>query len=278
MTQTQDQTRNQTRKQTQMSVRPVTFPRVLTSEWIKVTSLRSTWILMLSTVLVMIGLAALLAFGIVESLGTENEIPPELVRTVATSGGGGFAQLIIASFGAVFVAGEYGTGMIRSTMTAVPNRWSPLVAKAIVLGIISFLVGVVSSLIAFFVAQPILGTKDLDFSISTEGVLGSILGLGLYLAIVSLLGMSIGALLRSSPGAIVTTIGILFVLPIVISLIPLDLFADLYPYLPDQAGYQLTMIDTSADELNQWQGGLVAFAWALAAHIAALILVRVRDV
>lgn len=260
------------------AVRNVTFARVVRSECIKLTSLRSSWILLLSTVAVMIGLTALLAAGVVQSVGTQNAFPPSLVHTIATSGGGGFAQLIIASFGAVFIASEYGTGMIRSTMTAAPNRWQPLVAKAIVLAGVSFAIGVVSSFIAFFVAQPILATKDLDFPISTEGVLGSIIGLGLYLAIVSLLGMSIGALLRSASGAIVTTIGILFVLPIIASLIPLDFLDDVYPYLPDQAGFQLTVIDTSGDTLNQWQGGLVALGWALVAHIAALVRVKARDV
>lgn len=278
MTSTPTESHARVQRESQTMVRPVTFPRVVVSESIKLVSLRSTWILLLSTVAVMVGLAALLAFGIVQSINSSDPLPPELIRTVATSGGGGFAQLIIASFGVVFIAGEYGTGMIRSTMTAVPDRWSPLVAKALVLAVVSFLVGIISSIVAFFVAQPILATKDLDFSLSSDGVIGSMIGLGLYLAVVSLLGMSIGALLRNSAGGIVTVIGILFLLSVIVSLIPLDVFRDVYPYLPDQAGYQMTMIDTAGDELNQWQGGLVALAWALAAHIGAIIMIKTRDV
>lgn len=209
MTDTQNPSHAEAYTESRLTVRPVTFPRVVVSESIKLISLRSSWILLLSTVAVMIGLAALFAFGIVQSVDSQDPPPPELVRTIATSAGGGFAQLIIASFGVVFIAGEYGTGMIRSTMTAVPNRWPPLVAKALVLAVISFVVGIVSSVIAFFVAQPILATQDLDFSLSSDGVFGSMVGLGLYLAVVSLLGMSIGALLRNAASGIVTVIGIL---------------------------------------------------------------------
>lgn len=262
----------------QPTARPVNFWRVVRSEFIKFRSLRTTWILLGSTVVVMVGLAALFALGVVQSAGTENPIPPQFVKTIATSGGIGFAMLIIASFGAVFIAGEYATGMIRSTMTAVPGRISPLVAKAVIMAIAAFLVGIVSAFIAFFVAQPILATQDMDFSLSTDGVIGSIFGGGLFLAIIAVLGLSIGALLRNTPASVVTVIGLLFVVSIIVELIPLDFFDDLLPYLPDQAGSQMTMIDTQGDTLNQWQGGLVCLAWAVVAHIAALILVKTRDV
>lgn len=262
----------------QRTARPVNLMRVIRSEFIKFRSLRTTWILLAVTVVVMIGFAAIMALGAVQSMGSGQEMPSSLIPMIAVQGGGGFAQLIIASFGAVFMATEYSTGMIRSTMTAAPNRWSPIVAKAIVLAVVSFIVGVVSVFPAFFAAQPILAQKDLDFSITTDGVIGSMIGFSLYLALVAFLGMSIGALLRNAAGSIVTVIGLLFVVPLTVELIPLDFFDDILPYLPDQAGFQTSEIDTSGDTLNQWQGGLVCLAWAMVAHIVAIVLAKIRDV
>lgn len=255
----------------------VTFPRVLRSEYIKVRSLRSSWILLLSTIVISVGIPALFAYGATRVAGTVRAIPPDFLHTIGSSGIG-FSQLIVASFGAVFIGGEYGTGMIRSTMTAVPNRWSPLVAKAIVLAVVSFIIGIVSGFIAFFVAQPILATKHLDFPISTDGVIGSNIGLALYLVVVSLMGLAIGSLLRNSAAAVVVILALLLVIPPIIGLIPLDFFSNIYPYLPNEAGNQMILIDTFGDTLNQWQGGLVATAWAAVLFVAAIVLTKVRDV
>lgn len=255
----------------------VNLLRATRSEYIKVISLRSTWTLLLITAAVLIGLAALFALGAAQSAGTEAAIPPSMIHTLATSGAV-FGHLVMASFGAVFIGGEYGTGMIRSTMTAVPNRWSAIVAKAIVLAVIAFVVGIVSGFISYFVAQPILNTQDLGFSLGTHGVVGSIFGFALYLLLITLLGMSLALLLRNSALGIVIVLALLLMVPIIFQLIPLDFLSDMRPFLPSEAGGQMFEIDTSGDKLNQWQGGLVCAAWAAVLFAASLTSTKMRDV
>lgn len=255
----------------------VTFPRVVRSEFIKVTSLRSSWILLAVTALILIGIAALMAWAATQAAGTQGQIPPDTLHTVGTAGVE-FGQLVLASFGAVFIGGEYGTGMIRSTMTAAPNRWGPICAKGLVLAVIGFVTGAVSGFVAYVIAQPILNSKDLGFSLGAHGVLGSTFGFALYMALATLLGFSIALLLRNSAGGIVVVLALLLVVPIVFAAIPLDVLSDIDPYLPSETGEQMTMIDTSHDKFNQWQGGLLCAAWAAVLFVAGLVLTKVRDV
>ena len=118
----------------------VSFPRTLNSEWIKFTTLRSTWVLLATTVLVMVGIGLLGGWGIasgMEQMEAAGQDPAAAgmdssLLYLMTSGGLDFGQLIIGSLGVLLIASEYSTGMIRSTMTAVPSRLSPLFAKALV--------------------------------------------------------------------------------------------------------------------------------------------------
>jgi ABC-type transport system involved in multi-copper enzyme maturation permease subunit len=255
----------------------VNFARTVRSEYIKFTSLRSSWILLLVTAVILVGIAALMAWGAIQTAGTRNAIPPQVLHTV-TSAGLEFGQLVLASVGAIFIGGEYSTGMIRSTMTAVPNRWGPICAKALLLIVIGFVVGAVSGIIAYFVAQPILAGQGLDFPFTAHGVVGSTFGFALYMALATLLGMSIGLLLRNSAGGIVVVLALLLVVPIIFAAIPLDVLQDIAPYLPSEAGQQMTQISTAGDKLNQWQGGLIGAAWAAVLLGAGLVLTKIRDV
>lgn len=257
--------------------RHVTFPRVVRSEFIKVRSLRSSWILLAVTALILIGIGALMAWAATQAAGTQGAIPPDILHTVA-SAGLEFGQLVLASFGAVFIGGEYGTGMIRSTMTAAPNRWSPICAKGLVLAAIGFVVGAASGFVTYVVAQPILDTKDLGFSFGAHGVIGSTFGFALYMALATLLGFSVALLLRNSAGGIVVVLALLLVVPIIFAAIPLDILSDIDPYLPSEAGQQMTEISTSGDKFNQWQGGLICTAWAAVLFVAGLVLTKIRDV
>lgn len=255
----------------------VSFVRAVRSEYIKLRSLRSSWILILVSAIILIGIAALAAYGFTRAAGTPHPIPPPVIHAVAVTGLD-FGQLVLAAFGAIFIGGEYGTGMIRSTMTAVPNRWAPICAKALVVAVTGFLVGVVSGFIGYFVAQPILRAQHLGFPLGTHGVLGSILGFALYLALATLLGLSIALLLRNSAGGIVVGLALLFVVPIIFGAVPLDILSDLAPYLPSESGAQMAHIDTSGSTLNQWQGGLVCTAWVAVLLGAGLVLTKIKDV
>jgi uncharacterized integral membrane protein len=109
--------------------RPVTFPRVLTSEWVKFRSLRSTWAVLAGAVFGMVLIALLIAYN------TRHVAPNIQANDLAASSplqGWYLAMYLIGALGVLFVTGEYGTGMIRATLTAVPKRLPVLWAKLMV--------------------------------------------------------------------------------------------------------------------------------------------------
>lgn len=272
----------------------VNFGRVLKSEWIKVTTVPSTVILIISTVVVMVGLAALFAWALSTSAEAiqSAEVPPEfqgptegpdsLVGQALTTPSSGlvFGQLLIASLAVVLIASEWTTGMIRSTMVAVPKRTPALLAKTVIVAVVAFVVGFGSALMSYLVAQPILGGEDLDFALTEDGVLASVINTGTFLALVAVISMSIGILLRNTAGGVVTAVGIFFVLPIIVQLISglADWIPDAARFLPGDAGTQMVAVTTAEDALTQWEGGLVMGAWALVLLVLALVVAKKRDV
>ncbi|HET7414934.1 MAG TPA: ABC transporter permease subunit [Arthrobacter sp.] len=271
------------------------FGRAIHSEWIKLRTVPSTVILLSITLVVMVGLAVLSGWGLAVSAGFQGGMPPEQQAQMAESGvqglqgaaytvpAGGiiFGQLLIASLAVVLIASEWGTGMIRSTMVAVPKRIPALLAKNLVIAAVSFVIGVIAALISYYVAQPFLAGEDLDFAITHDGILASIVNTGTYLALIAIISMAIGTLLRNTAGGIVTAVGLFFVLPVIVVNILAGL-ADWIPeaarFLPTNAGQQLVAIEIADDALNQWQGGLVMAAWAVGLLVISLIVAKRRDV
>ncbi|THJ68678.1 ABC transporter permease [Arthrobacter echini] len=272
----------------------VTFGRVLKSEWIKVTTVPSTVILIVCTVVVMVGLAALFAWSVSITADALNDpdFPaefrppaegpgsPGFDAFTAPSSGLVFGQLLIAALAVVLITSEWTTGMIRSTMVAVPRRTPALLGKVIVAAVIAFLVGFGSALLSYLIAQPILAGENIDFAITEDGVFPSIINTGTYLALVAVLSMAIGILLRNTAGGVVTAVGIFFVLPLIVQLLSglADWVMDAARFLPSFAGTQLVAIEIMDDDLTQWEGGLVMAAWALGLLIVALLVAKKRDI
>ncbi|MBT1004227.1 ABC transporter permease [Paenarthrobacter sp. DKR-5] len=261
------------------------FHRVLNSEWIKFRTLRSTLILLAGTVLVMVGLSALSGWGIGQALRDAAVNPragaalsqPDLLTSIPTSGVG-LAQLIIGSLGVLTIASEFSTGMIRSTFAAVPTRLPAFVAKAVVLTAVAYVVATASALLSYLVAKPILAQYSQTLSLDQAGVLQGILLSGVYVAAVALMGMALGAITRNSAGGIMSLVGLFFVAPIALQIIPGDVVKTLNKYSPSGAGSRLLQHTTLADQLEPWQGGLVLAAWTVALLAAAAALLKRRDV
>lgn len=272
----------------------LTFGRVLRSEWIKVTTVPSTLILLACTVVVMVGIATLFAWALTtqaqavadSSIPAEfappTEGPDSFAAQAMTVPGGGlmFGQLLIASLAVVLIASEWATGMIRSTMVAVPKRIPALLAKTVVIALVAFVIGVVSALLSYLVAQPILRTQDFDFALTEDGVMALLINVGTFLALIAVISVALGILLRNTAGGIVTAVALFFVLPIIIQIV--GGFADWVPkaarFLPVEAGTQMVVITTLEDQLTQWEGGLVMAAWALGLLVIALLVAKKRDV
>lgn len=255
----------------------VTFPRVLRSEWIKFTTVRSTVVLVATTVLVMIGLALLTALS---AALVPAEVDASSLAFAVPSSGVTFGQLTIASLAVVIITSEWGTGMIRSTLVAVPDRTTALLAKATIIAIVSFVVGLVSALASYALAQPILEPEGLTYSLTEEGVLASVINSGIVLALVAIISFSIGALLRSTAAGVVTAIGVFFVLPIILTLLSgvADWISDVARFLPADAAAQLVAVSTEEGALTPLQGGVTMAAWALVLLVIAVVVTRRRDV
>lgn len=220
------------------TVRPLyrlTFPRVLRSEWIKISTLRSTWWSIVIVAVLSVGISALV------SAATSGEIDAVQLIVAPTQ----FTMLLAAALGAIAITGEYSTGMIRSTLAAQPRRGAVLLAKALVVAVILFVASLVIFAISIVATAPILGAdgSGIPWGDPSHSIVPLLYG-ALSMAVFALIGLSCGFLLRNGAGAIGLAVGILFVLPIVTSIFPYNDPAwqwvrDLGQYLPMNASQAL---------------------------------------
>lgn len=260
----------------------VTWLRVLHSEWTKFRTLRSSYIILAIAVILLVGLAALIAFGagnmFQETAGARGpiRIPVQSVDIIL-GGGLSLAQLVIGVFGVTVGTNEYSTGMIRATLVAVPKRWPVLIAKATLIFLVTFVVMVPTTFIAFFIGQAIVAGYGLEVSISEPGVIRALIGAGLYLGVVAIIGLAIGSMLRTAAGAIATLVGVLLLVPILLPLIQLDFIDTIEPYLPSNAGQWVFQVTESGGPLDAWSGYAVFVGYGVVLIALAGMLLRRRD-
>ena len=251
--------------------------RVLRSEAIKMRSLRSTTYTLLATVAALVGIGLLISAVTNANL---DSFPPDRAAAfepVSTSLGGVLlAQLAVGVLGVLLVTGEYATGMIRSTLAAVPRRQPVLRAKAALYGVVVLVVTLPSAFVAFLGGQALLG--DHGTTLSSPHALRAVFGVALYLAVNGILAVAVGFLVRSTGGGIALLFGVLLVLPGLGQLLPSSWQDNVLPYLPSNAGAAIYSVTTSAGTLAPWTGFAVLCGWALLALAAASVVLKRRDV
>jgi ABC-2 type transport system permease protein len=188
------------------------------------------------------------------------------------------SQLAIGVLGILVITGEYSTGMIRATMGAVPRRLPVLWAKAGVFAVVTFLLMLPAVVAAFFASQSIVsGHAPLRISFSDPGVARAVIGGAVYLAILGIFTLGIGAILRNTAGGIATFVGIMFVIPPLLNVLPTSWNNAIAPYLPDAAGRSIFSLTHGAHSLAPWPGFALFVGYAAATiAVAAVLLVR-RD-
>jgi ABC-2 type transport system permease protein len=186
------------------------------------------------------------------------------------------AQLIIGVLGVLFVTGEYGTGMIRSTFAAVPRRWPVIGAKAVVFGAVALVTMTLASFAAFFAAQVFLGPDGHGSSLADPGVLRAVAGTGVFLTPIGMLGGALGWILRSTASAIATLLGMLMVLPLVTGFLPGSVGDAVTKYLPSEAGEALASSIEQSGSLVPGAGAAVLALWVAGALAVGFAMVR-RD-
>jgi ABC-2 type transport system permease protein len=252
---------------------------VFKSEWTKLYSLRSTRYSLLATAVMTIG------FGIIASVATASRWSSMSVADKASFDplntsllGVRFGVLAIGVLGILLIAGEYSTGMIRSTMTAVPRRLPILWGKAGVYAVVALVLAVPCVLIAFFAGQAILSGQHIQIAFSHAGVARAVIGSAVFLTLVGLFAMGLGAILRNTAGAIATFAGVMFVIPPLISILPSSISNSIDPYLPSNAGEAMMRIGHHANTLSPWAGLAVFAGYVVAVIAAAAVLLVRRDV
>jgi ABC-2 type transport system permease protein len=262
----------------------VTQMRVALSEWTKLRTVRSTRYSLLAAVAMTIGFAIIPALVNANRWNTMSTIDKAGFNPLETSLiGVSIAQLAIGVLGVLVISGEYSTGMIRSTFAAVPKRLPVLWGKAGVFGLVTFVLTLPSTVIAFFAAQAILkghsfNGHDIALSFSDPGVARAVIGGALYLTVAGLFGLGLGAILRSTAGGISAFAGVLFVLPPLMNVLPASWNDAISPYLPSNAGTAIMQTGNPAHTLAPWTGlGVFAAYTAIVMAIAAIQLRR-RDV
>jgi ABC-2 type transport system permease protein len=249
------------------------------SEWTKLYSLRSTRYALLTTAVLTIGFGLIASAVTVARWATMSVADKATFNPLTTSlVGVRFGVLAIGVLGVLLITGEYTTGMIRSTMTAVPKRLPVLWGKTGVLALVALAVSVPATFIAFFAGQAILSGQHLQIAFSQSGVAAAVLGAAGYLTLTGLFAMGLGAILRSTAGGIATFAGIMFVLPPLVEILPASVANSITPYLPSSAGEAMMQIGHHANSLSPAAGLAVFAGYAAVAIGAAAVLLARRDV
>jgi ABC-2 type transport system permease protein len=250
---------------------------VVRSEWTKLRSVPSTAWSLLAAVTLIVGFGALYSVLRVTRPPTGPEAVAAFDPTAVSLTGVQLAQLAIGVLGVLLVAGEYATGTIRVSLAAVPRRLPVLWGKAIVFALTTLLLCLPATLAAFLVGQSILSAERLDTSLGQPGVARAVLGSALFLSAVGLLGLGLGALLRSTAGAVAALFGLLFGPQLLAGLLPAAWSDKLYPYLPVPAGAAVANVRPDPAALAPWSGfGLFCLYTAVVLALAAWQLRR-RD-
>lgn len=251
----------------------VSFVRQLRSEFIKLLSVRGTWWSVAIVAALTIGIAALIGANFPEGMGDPIMIVVSPVQ---------FTMLLAGILGVISVTGEYSTGMIRSTLAANPVRGSVLAAKAAVLAVFMFIVSLVIFIAATLIVTPFLAANDLAFDwADPSATILPIIAASAAMSLFALLGVGLGFLLRSGAAAIAATVGIIFVLPVILTLLSaflpdLTWLIDVADYLPSSAAPS-AILPSDTQPLSAGASWLTLGVWSVAALAGGWAVLRGRD-
>ncbi|UQX86914.1 ABC transporter permease [Jatrophihabitans telluris] len=253
---------------------PVSLTRVLRAEWIKFTTLRSSWLVLGSAVAGMVLIALIVAYN---TRHLSPDLQPDDLVPSSSMQGYYLGQLLIGALGVLFVSGEYSTGMIRSTFAAVPRRLPVLWAKLMLYATVTLLVMVPTALVAFLLAQAVTGHYRTGYSLGDPGVLRVVVGTGIYLTLVGLLGAAIAWIVRSTPGALVAYFATVLVLPVIFGNVLGTWGKNIARFMPSEAGGSFVSSVHQPELLTPWPGLAVMVAWVVVAVAVAAFLLNRRD-
>jgi ABC-2 type transport system permease protein len=250
------------------------FTDVMQSEWTKLRSVRSTPISLAVAAALIVGLGAVISRAHAASY---HHGDPAWDPTWVSLIGFKLGQLAVATLGVLVISSEYSSGLIRASLAAVPRRRRLLAAKAAIFTVVVLAVGEVSSVTSFLVGQALMSGQAPTASLAQAASLRAVFGAGVYLAVLGLVAVAAGTLLRSAVGALAAVVAILFVLPGIVGLLSGSLGNTLTKYWPTQAGAQIFTVKRTADTLGPWAGLTVFCLFAAIVVAAAFLQLERRD-
>lgn len=260
------------------AARASTIVDTFRSEWIKFRTVRSSYITLGVTVLLAVGIGALISWGAASSFSTASPTDKATWDPTSTSlSGAAIAQLAVAVLGVMGVTGEYSSGMVRTSLAAVPRRWRWLTAKAVVYTAVVLVIGEIICFAAFLIGQPIIGIWAPNASFGDAHVLRAVIGGGLYAAVITLVAVGVGALLRNTAGGIAIMVALIFVLPAVFVALPSSIQNPVEKWWPTNAGGQIADVVRGSHTLTPWAGFGVFLAFAAIVLFVAFWLLQHRD-
>lgn len=269
------------------------FPRVVASEWTKLTSLRSSAVASVATVVVTWALTYLAA--------NASSVDPGFVPLDSLTTGLLLAQVGPLVLGVLVGTGEFTTGTFRSTFTAVPRRLPVLAAQVVVVGAFGLLVAAAAAGAAVAALVPAASSRGISLDLTADGTPQVLVGMVAFLVAMALLGLAVGALLRSPVPAVALAVVLVLILPVALSLgselaadptsapvavaVPsqLSVVDTVVTFLPSGAADLLVRAPGSsvvegAPDLGPWGGALVLAGWVLVPLAVAAARLRGRDV
>ena len=257
------------------------FGGTLASEFTKIRSVRSTYWTLLALLVVSLGIGAAATGGTASNWSHMSPADQATFDPTQTSVAGLFflGQLVIVVLGALTLTAEYSTGMIRTSLTAMPRRPVIYVSKAAVFTLIALVVTFIAAFASFFLGQALLASTHDTATLSQPNVLRAIIGSALYVTLCGLFAFAVGAIIRHTAGTITAVIGLLFVIPLVAHALPQSWYQDLERWLPDAAGRDLsvTVGPSPAHLFSPWAQFAVFAVYTAVLLVVGGVLFRKRD-
>jgi len=250
----------------------------LAAEWIKLRSVRSTYLILAAAAVAAVAVGYLVTHSDVTHWATMTAQAKAAFDPVSDSFSGlGLAQLAFGTLGVLVISSEYATGLIRTTFTAVPRRRAVLAAKATIAGAVSLAAGEAIAFATFFTGQQALSAQHLQVTLAHPGALRGVLAAGFYLAVMAWAGLGLGTLIRHTAGAITTMTAVVFLLPKIVHALPAPWNAQAGKYTLDLAAQQMIAQHPQPGYFGAGPSFLIVAAYAAAALAAAAILITRRD-
>jgi len=247
----------------------------LAFEWTKLRSIRSNYWTLLIAAAASIGITLIVG----HTVGATSAGPPPgpldpLV--VSFLGYAAYGVLPVTVLGVLAFTSEQSTGLIRTTFTAVPRRWTVLAAKAAVTGAAAVAAGEVLAFACFFLTQALLSGKH-GVSLAHPGALGSVLGAGFLMPSCVLVGLGLGAIIRHTAGGIAAAVGVIYLIPLLCLSLPAPWRTDFGRFTLPFAAYQVVTLHLQAALFSPAVSLAVLIAWPAAILLIAGLLIARRD-